>query len=555
MTEWNRRRFLRDAGASACLSAARGIGLAVPTGNALPCKIIDESSGRPISARLRLTDARGRDVVPVGHPSELAPDAQQGDVRFQSKRFAYVDGNFSLDPKSLPLRYQVIKGYEFIIAEGRITPGNVREEGIVIPLSRWSSLADHGWYSGDIHIHHISPKTCHLEMDAEDLDVANILTSDFTMDQSEFEGKVNRYSSGRRIIYVNQEFRNDHLGHMCLLNLKRLIEPLKTMQPYDYPLHLRVCDETRAQGGYVSWAHFPSWPGVESPLDVAMEKLDGLEILCAIDPSDFPVFMKKVVPELEANSGLHLWYRYLNCGFRLTATAGTDKMTTFVTVGANRVFARVQGEFTYQNWINALKEGRTFVTNSPVLSFAVNGRDPGATLRFHSKRDKVAEVHAVAESQLPYDRLEIVANGVVVAQATPSGRRHRAEIHLEHAIHQSCWLAARAVEDLDSYRKRGVAFDTVHIPEGTRLSDYYGTRRPETAFAHSSPVYVIRDGEPIRSQDDAEYYVRYVDNAIRWLETEAKFARPADKQASIQAFEQGRAVYAARAREALRSRK
>jgi hypothetical protein len=58
---------------------------------------------------------------------------------------------------------------------------------------------------------------------------------------------------------------------------------------------------------------------------------------------------------------------------------------------------------------------------------------------------------------------------------------------------------------------------------------------------------VIRDGAPIRSGEDAEYFMRYMDNAIHWLETEAKFARPADKQASIRAFAQGRAVYAARA--------
>ena len=74
-------------------------------------------------------------------------------------------------------------------------------------------------------------------------------------------------------------------------------------------------------------------------------------------------------------------------------------------------------------------------------------------------------------------------------------------------------------------------------------------------FAHSSPVYVIRDEAPIRSREDAEYYVRYLDNAIRWLETEAKFARPGDKQASIQAFQQGRDIYSARANESFRSRK
>jgi hypothetical protein len=550
MPLWDRRQFLRDAGAAVWLSEHAQTARAAPDGNAVLCKIVDQQSGRPVTARLRLTDAHGNDVVPAGHPSELAPDAQQGDVRFQSKRFAYVDGNFRVDPRALPLRYQVIKGYEFVIAEGRISADELRDAGFTISLAKWSSLAGQGWYSGDIHIHHISPKTCRLEMDAEDLDVANILTSDFTFDQSEFEGRLNRYSSGRRLIYVNQEFRNDHLGHMCLLNLKKLIEPVKTMQPYEYPLHLRACDETHAQGGYVSWAHFPSWPGVESPLDVAMEKLDGLEILSVLDPGDFPVFMQKIVPELEANNGLRLWYRYLNCGFRLTATAGTDKMTTFVTVGANRVFARVEGDFTYQNWINALKDGRTFVTNSPVLGFTVNGHDPGATLRIDSKKDKIARVQAVAESQLPYDRLEIVANGTVVAQATPSGKRHRAEIHLEYPIQQSCWLAARVLEDLDGYRSKGLNFQTVHVPAGTRLSDYYGTRRPETVFAHSSQVYCIREDKPIRNWEDAEYYTRYLDNAIRWLQTEAKFARPSDKQASIQAFQQGRAVFAARAKEA-----
>jgi hypothetical protein len=543
----NRRRFLIDTTAGAYLSAADG--LAAPTANAVQCKIVEGRSGQPMAARVRLTDARGNDIVPLGHPSELAPDAQQGDVRFQSKRFAYVDGNFSVDPNSLPLRYQVIKGYEFVIAEGEISPSVLQDGAIAIPLSRWSSLADRGWYGGDNHIHHVSPKTCRLEMDAEDLDVANILTSDFTLDQAEFEGGLNRFSSSRRLIYVNQEFRDNHLGHMCLLNLKRLIEPVKTMQPHEYPLHLRVCDETHTQGGYVSWAQFPSWPGVESPLDIAMEKLDGLEILCVLDPRAFPVFMQQVVPELEANHGLRLWYRYLNCGFRLAATAGTDKMTNFVTVGANRVFAHVEGEFRYQNWINALKQGRTFVTNSPVMTFTVNGHDPGATLYLDSRKERVAQVHAVAESQIAYDRLEIVANGTVVAQATPSGTRHLAEIHLEHKVERSCWIAARVCEDMDGYRKRGVDFQDVHVPRGTRLSDYYGTRRPETVFAHSSPVYLIRDGAPIRNSEDAEYFVRYLNNAIHWLDTEAKFARPADKQASMEAFAQGRSVYEAKAQE------
>ena len=497
---------------------------------------------------MRLLDAQGREVVPLGHPQRLAADGQEGDVRFQSRRFSYVNGEFRVDPAWLPLKYQVLKGYEYSIAEGEITAAGVQ----TVPLSRWSSLSAQGWYGGDVHIHHIAPRTCRLEMEAEDLDVANLLTSDFTTDQKEFEGRVNANSSGRRLIYVTQEFRNDHLGHMCLLNLKSLIEPVKTMQREDYPLHTDVCDRVHAQGGYVSWAHFPSWPGVESPLDVALEKLDGLEILSVLDPRALPVFMKQVVPEIESNHGLRMWYRYLNCGFRLTATAGTDKMTNFVTVGANRVYARLDGDFTYQNWIGALQQGRTFVTNSPILTFTVNGQEAGSRLALSSRKDKVLRIAANAESQVPYDRLEIVSNGNVIGDATPSGPRHKAEIHLEYPLRGSCWIAARAHEDLQRYR--GIDFQKVHNEQGTLLSSLYGTRRPEAVFAHTSPVYVIRDGKAIRNRDDAEYYIRYLDNAIEWLKTAARFASASDKQASLEAFARGRAVYVKLAREAAQAR-
>jgi hypothetical protein len=549
----DRRRFVRDV-------AATGAGLLVSgamkpataqEGRAITCRVVDERSGRGVPARVRLLDARGEEVVPLDHPQTLAQGAQEGDVRFQSKRYAYVDGSFEVDPALLPLQYRVIKGYEYLIAEGELSADKTRDGAFKIPLSRWSNLSDRGWYSGDIHIHHIAPQTCRLEMDAEDLNVANILTSDFTEDQERFEGKVNAHSSGKHLIYVSQEFRNNQLGHLCLLNLKKLIKPVKPIRHTHYPLLIEACDQTRKQGGYVSWAHFPSLPGVENPLDVAMEKLDGLEILSVQEPRDFPNSRwNHIVPEMAANHGLHLWYRYLNCGFRLTATAGTDKMTTFVTVGANRVYARIDGDFSYQGWIDALKAGRTFITNSPILSFTVNGREPGATLHLNSKKNKDLEIQAQAESQLPYNSLEIVLNGQVIAEATPSGLRHRAEIHMEYPLHQSCWVAARVLEDLAPYRAGALKFRTVHIDKGTLLSDYYGTRMPETVFAHSSPVYLIRDDEPIRNWDDAQYYIRHLDNCIRWLRSEARFARPSDKQASIEAFRAGRAIYQKRAREA-----
>jgi len=336
---------------------------------------------------------------------------------------------------------------------------------------------------------------------------------------------------------------------MCVLDLKKLIQPVKPMRKEHYPLHLSACDNAHGQGGYVTWAHFPSWPGVESPLDVAMEKLDGIELLCVLDPRETAVFMQQVVPEVQANHGLHLWYRYLNCGFRLTPSAGTDKMTTFVTVGSNRVYAKVDGEFTYDNWMRALRRGRTFVTNSPLLDFSVNGQSPGDRIEV-SRKNPVLQLRAAAQSQLPYDRLEIVANGAVIADSSPSGIRHHATINLEYPVRESCWIAARVLEDSGTYRARQVNMQAIHQDRGTLHGDYYGTRRPETVFAHTSPVYLILEGQPIRSQEDAEYYVRYLESAIAWLEKEGKFARPSDKKATLEAFRTGQRLYRSRAQEA-----
>ncbi|MBI5086884.1 MAG: hypothetical protein HZB13_20090, partial [Acidobacteria bacterium] len=57
-------------------------------GRPLEVRIVDKDSGRPVPARVRLLAADGAEVVPIGHAPQLAKDAQQGDVRFQSKRFA-----------------------------------------------------------------------------------------------------------------------------------------------------------------------------------------------------------------------------------------------------------------------------------------------------------------------------------------------------------------------------------------------------------------------------------------------------------------------------------
>src|SRR5436190_8667432 len=142
-----RRGFLEAVAAAKIANPARAQIRA--SGQPIVCRVIDRESGRPVPARVRLVDEHSNEVVPLGHVPALAEDAQEGDVRFQGRRYCYVDGEFHVDPRRLPLQYQVLKGYEYDIAGGDLTATLTRDGTYTIPLSRWSAVADRGWYSGD----------------------------------------------------------------------------------------------------------------------------------------------------------------------------------------------------------------------------------------------------------------------------------------------------------------------------------------------------------------------------------------------------------------------
>src|SRR5438045_7207126 len=123
-SDCRRRRFL---GAAAAVIARPGGAQTGASAQPIVCRVIDQESGRPVPARVRLVDEHSNEVVPLGHVPALAEDAQEGDVRFQGRRYCYVDGEFHVDPRRLPLQYQVLKGYEYGIAGGDLTATLTRD--------------------------------------------------------------------------------------------------------------------------------------------------------------------------------------------------------------------------------------------------------------------------------------------------------------------------------------------------------------------------------------------------------------------------------------------
>ena len=100
---------------------------------------------------------------------------------------------------------------------------------------------------------------------------------------------------------------------------------------------------------------------------------------------------------------LKLWYHLLNCGFRLPATAGTDRIGPEEPVGHQRVYVKLEEPLTYPGWMEGLRQGRSFVTNGPMVSLSVNGRGPGETVTLSNP--KVLRIQARGRSLRPFERL------------------------------------------------------------------------------------------------------------------------------------------------------
>src|SRR5262249_55600151 len=145
-----------------------------------------------------------------------------------------------------------------------------------------------------------------------------------------------------------------------------------------------------------------------------------------------------------------------------------------VILGRRRTYARLRPgeEFSYKSWIEAVRGGRVFVTNGPLLHLTVDGQDPGAVLDLPSGR-KTVQVSAQAYSSNVIERLEIIANGEVVAEGKATGCPSSALIETKVEMPKGGWMLARCYGDRDE-------------PDALCWRNE----------AHTAPVYIQVDGRP-----------------------------------------------------------
>jgi TolB protein len=500
-------------------------------------RVVD-AAGHPVAARVFVTGADGLAYAPDNAWIHADDSFDRSERPFEAHYFDTSFDTSGVSEIAVPAggaEVDVMRGFENHFERRKVEVNADSTAQLTVRMAPLSVEVDatSNWVSGDAHVHMNYAGTyrntpAHLveQAAAENLGVVEDLVVNKEQripDIAYFSPKLDPASTADHLLLHGQEFHTSYWGHLGLLHLTRnLILPGYAAYPNTaaaslYPANANVADMAHEQGALVGYVHpFDSFPDpakdepltAELPADVALGKVDYIEVLGFSDHK----------------STAEVWYKLLNCGFRLPTAAGTDFMGNYASlrgpVGLNRVYAEVKpGPLRIEPWLAAIKAGRTFATNGPLLRFALGGQAIGGEVRLEKKQ----EVRFTAEmnSMVPVDHLQIVCNGKVAREVAMTGDRSSAHIDGSIPLEASGWCVLRAFSDKAEYP----------------ILDLY-------PYATTSPVYVSVAGAPVRNAADAAYFVAWIDRLISAARSNTSWNTEAEKESVLSMLQEARVKYA-----------
>jgi hypothetical protein len=215
-----------------------------------------------------------------------------------------------------------------------------------------------------------------------------------------------------------------------------------------------------------------------------------------------------------------LYYRLLNCGFRLGVSGGSAIGAMPVPMGYNRVYAKIDGPLTVEKYWAAIKLGRSFATSGPMLTMLADKQDLGSTLKLQSGEMRSITVNARVRALHGLEALQLIHSGSIVKTVDLSGKQLSSV--LDHKVTwtlqptRSAWIAARAL---------------FRAPDGLLRQ------------AHTSPIYIVVDDKLIAHRADALYMMRWIDRLVEIAQLPDRYPRVSDRQVVLGTYARARAVY------------
>ncbi len=387
------------------------------------------------------------------------------------------------------------------------------------PKRLFDPAAD-GWYGGDMHVHMnysgdliCTPGDAALMQFGEGLHLVNLVAANcltsliYDRDMLEqYPGVPLPWSTDETIAQMGVEYRNDLLGHVHALGPSappsRYCTGHERSDNEDWPPNSVGIEELRSLGATIGYCHpvmqeFPEDGSprrfLRVPRSVEARELVADAALGLIEGVD-------LISPANSEGSTFLYHRLLSCGLPLAATAGTDTFLSFSHCstfsnppGFGRVYANLEGRpLTVENFKEAIRHGRTVVTNGPWITLDVDGSGPGSVLDGPARR----RVRITARSVGPgVERLSLVGPDGEYASTEGAVLEH--ELMLDHG---PTWLAA--------------------VARGPEHPDVLGPN----VFAHTSPVWLDVDGKRVARPDDARWCLDFLDSLEQLVKQHGHYA-------------------------------
>lgn len=477
-------------------------------------------------------------------------------------------------------------GPEYLPQTKQIEVSRSGSNSVSFAMQRWINPATFHWYSGDHHVHAagcshyqnptegVRPEDMVRQLQGEKLNVGAVLTWGpcYYYQKQFFSGKDDPHSRPNELMHYDLEvsgFPSSHAGHLVLLGLSDQDYPhcvrIEQWPTWDLP----VLRWAKSQGALTGFAH-SGWglqvksqelPNYEVP---AFDSIGANEYIVDVTHPGAVDFISTMdTPYLWE---LNIWYHTLNVGFRTRISGETDfPCITDARVGQGRVYAKIEGPLTYNAWLDALRAGRSYVSDgrSHLMDFAVNEMEMGtgvsevklAGKAFVHARVKVAAYlnpTPLKDDSIPSDRGgQFWMNSLDNGRASKSAER----IHDRPSDQTPYWHLERA--RIGNTRQvpvelvmngRPVARKIV-IADGTVQSLTFDISVEHSSWlavrilgsSHTNPIFVLVNGKPIRaSRQSAQWALAGVNQC--WTQKAPKISKKELPEAKA-AYDHAREVY------------
>ena len=526
-----------------------------------------DDDGTPTTGQFVFRDALGR-VYPA-RARRLAPD-----LFFHDQVYRHDGETVLLPPGTFEATYT--RGPEYRILKKTITVPDAAEHRESFRLQRWIKLADHGWYSGDHHVHAagckhyesptegVQPEHMMRHILGEDLNVGCVLSWGpcWYYQKQFFEGKPHKLSLPTHLMRYDIEvsgFPSSHAGHLCLIRLKEDDFP-GTSVVEDWPSwDLPILKWGKEQGGVVGFSH-SGW-GLKVPATSLptydMPPFDG------IGANEFIVdtvhgacdFISAV--DTPFIWELNIWYHTLNCGMTTRISGETDFPCIYgERVGLGRAYVQLPKSepVDFDRWAAGIRDGRSYCSDGLTHLFD-----------FRIAASKANSEKASSDFRLGTPGADGRASTPAVAAGRPLTLKVRAAAMLEEQPRDDIrrtpldqkpyWHVERArVGDTRTVAVElivnGRAVARQAIPADGSIQDvafeYTPTQSSWAAIrvfpsAHTNPIFLEVDGKPIRAdRRSAQWCLDAVD--VCWKQ-KVKLIRESERAAAAEAYDVARQAY------------